>query len=589
MIKIDPTFLIIIAEVVAGLVAILGAVLFVFIKRRKADKQAFAELEKRLKINSAKRQEVLEEGIALSCGGGEDNDEVAAENKEMAKNWCDKENAFYNRLVAMYMQRDSTALKSLDKLLHEHTSSHLDAISTIRERFDGEQSELSEGLGQQLEILEQNGQKLASEVENLKGENQRLSEELEKAYAEIDQAMHEYSRMAVTGSAGSKKAAAKEPEPIEEPVVPVLEDEVESGSVADIDALAAELEGFGGDDVVESEMDQLSELEVDLQAELEPIETETMPEQVGDVDEGEALVDMSMLEDIVAEPESVEIPDEVIDEVEPEEVEIPDEVIDEVEPEEVEIPDEIIDEVEPEEIEIPDEVIDEVEPEEVEIPDEIIDEVEPEEIEIPDEIIDEVEPEEVEIPDEVINEVEPEEVEIPDEVIDEVEPEEIEIPDEVIDEVEPEEVEIPDEVIDEVEPEEVEIPDEVIDEVEPEEVELPDVVVDEEESLEDVVLHAMAEESAAQQAEAVVEEQNPSMVIDLAKDDEIILSAPQEVAAEPELESQSEIQSIDESGINEDDLLAQLAEIENDDEFGSLEGFGELPEAAEDEDKKPAS
>jgi len=546
MIKIDPTLLIILAEVVAGLVAILGTVLFVFIKRRKTDKQAFAELEKRIKTNSAKRQQVLEESIALSCGGEEDNDEVAAENKEIAKKWGDKESAFCNRLVAMYMQRDSTALKSLDKLLHEHTSSHLEAISTIRERFDGEKSALSEELGQQLERLEQNGQKLASEVENLKGENQRLSEELEKAYAEIDQAMHEYTRMAVTGSAGKTTAAAKEePEPIEEPVVPVLEDEVESNSVADIEgALAAELEGSGDDGsdaAVDSEMDQLSGLEVDLQAELESVAAEAMPEQAGelDVEEGEVLVDMSMLEDIVAEPESVEIPDEVIDEVEPEEVEIPDEVIDEVEPEEIEIPDEVIDEVEPEEIEIPDEVIDEVEPEEVEIPDEVIEEVEPEEVEIPDEVIDEVEPEEVEIPDEVIEEVEPEEVEIPDEVIDEVEPEEIEIPDVVVDEAEPEE-----------------------------------------ESLEDLVLHAMAEESAAQQAEAVVEEQSPAMVIDLAKDDEIILPAPPEVAVEPELEPLP--------GINEDDLLAQLAEIENDDEFGSLEGFGELPEP-DDEDKKPAS
>lgn len=474
MIKVDPTLLIIIAEVVVGLVVILAAVLFFFIKRRKADKQALADLNKHLKTDTDKRQKVLEESIAKSCGGGENNDEVATENEEMAKKWCDKENAFYSRLVTMYIQRDSTALKSLDKLLHEYTSSHLDAVAMVRERFDAERSELSEELGQRLEKLEQDGQTLASEVGALKDENQRLSTELEKANTEIDQAMDEYTRMAVTGSVSKTKAAAKEPEPIEEPVVSILEDEdeveveVESDAEVSVEDLVADIEaGLEGQSdaggVDEAGLEQVSELEMELQAEPVPVESGVEPEQSDefDNDEADTLVDMSILDEIDVEPVVAESPGEVIEDAVPEAVQSPDKTVEGVDSKELEMLADIVGEA-----------------------------------------------------------------------------------------------------------------------------------VSEEESLEDVVLHAMAEESAAQQTEAEVEvdvDEDPALVIDLAKDDEIVLPLmPEKTVAPPESELLSEEQSIDGGGINEDELLAQLAEIEGDDDFGSLDGFGELPEPNKDEDKKPA-
>ena len=531
MIKIDPFLLIIFAEVVVALVVILGVVTAIFIKRKNKDKQVLKALETRLKGDSSERQAVLEESIAISCGDDEDNEEAAAENKEIAKKLAEKEKAFYNNLVTMYTQRDSTALKSLDKLLHEYTSSHLESVSQMRERVDAESANISEELGQQMERLEQNGQTLASEVEKLKSENKNLSGELEKAHAEIDMAMQEYTRMAVSGSAGSKPTAAeKEPEPIKAPVEPVLEKENKTDSDADVDNLAAELEaGLGALD--EAESVDVTEPESELLAELD---------DELDNEDTDVLVDMSMLDDFGEESEGDESAEGVTEEVVPTEVEIPGEVVEAVKPEAVDIPEEEVEEVEPEAVDVPEEVVEEVEPEAVDVPEEVVEEVEPESVEIPGEVVEEVEAEAVEITDEVIEEIEPEAVDAP-----------------------------------------AEVADEVADEVAPEE-----------ESLEDLVLHAMAEESAAQQAEAeaAVDEESPAMVIDLAKDDDIVLSDPNEASDDLDklLEQAAEAKSVDDSGIDEDDLLAQLAEIENNDDFGSLDGFDGLPGSDEDEDKKPA-
>ncbi len=540
MIKIDPTLLIIIAEVVVGLVVILGAALLFFIKRRKADKQAVAELQARLKGNSGKRQEMFEEVLAKTGGDEEDSEEMLAEKKGTAKEWVDKENDFYNRLVEMYMQRNSSALKSLDKLMHEYTSSYLDVVSLMRERVDVEQTVLSDELAQQLARMEADGKKLISEIDSLKGENQRLSTELEKANAEIDQAMHEYSRMAVTGAANKKVATVSKTEPIKEAVAPVSGVETENDAEVVVDELAVEpeagLDTLAKADSEEPVSDPLSELEAELQTEMESVVPEMVAEQAAEQVEASAddeLVDMSMLDDFGVETTAVDNLDELIEAAESKTVEISDEVSEVAEPEAVEVPGEVIEVAEPEAVEVADEVT----------------------------------------------------------VV--AEPEAVEVPDEVIEVAEPEAVEVADEVIEVAEPEAVEVADEVIEVAEPEAVEIPEEIKPEEESLEDVVLHAMAEESAAQKAEAdaalEVDEENPAKVIDLAKDDDIVLSAFAENVDESDVDQMPETQAGDGSVIDEDYLLAQLAEIEDSDEFGSLEGFGEAAEPVEDEAKKPAS
>lgn len=191
MIQIDPTILIIMGEVILALIVVIGAALIYFLKLRKRDKQAVEVLQKRLEGNAEQRQEKLEELITQA---GADS-EAEGSSREVAQQLVDKENGFYNRLVEIYMQRNSTALKSLDKLLHDHTSSYLDLVSLMRNRAESQQAGLPDEMKEQLGRLEQDGQKLASEVEKLKEENQRLSRELEDAYSEIDRAMREYSQV----------------------------------------------------------------------------------------------------------------------------------------------------------------------------------------------------------------------------------------------------------------------------------------------------------------------------------------------------------------------------------------------------------
>ncbi len=480
MIKIDPFLLIIFAEVVVGLIVILGVITAVFIKRKNKDKALLKLLNERLKDDPDKRQSVLEESIAKSCGDDETNEVATAENKEIAKKMAETEGAFYSRLVTMYTQRDSNALKSLDKLLHEYTSSHLASVSQMRERIDAEQADISEELGTQMERLEQNGQALASEVEKLKNENKSLSGELEKAHAEVEMAMQEYARMAVKGSSGSQSTAVAVAVPLLIEKNVQTDVAIESRTAAELEADLGALDKTESDgDIIRSESGLVTELNTEIATDFES--TDEL-----DVEETDVLVDMSMLDDFGEESGGDESAEVVANELVSTDVEA-----------------------------------------------------------VAEEIV-EVELEAVDIPGEVIETVGPEVVKTPDEIVDEIEFGAIDIPDEVIDKIEPESVD--------------------------NSVKVAGTMTPEEESLEDLVLHAMAEENAAKQVESVVSETPGSMVIDLAKDDDIVLSDSNKISDEPGSILERALEAADNNGIDEDNLLAQLTEIENNDDSNALPG-----------------
>ena len=127
--------------------------------------------------------------------------------------------------------------------------------------------------------------------------------------------------------------------------------------------------------------------------------------------------------------------------------------------------------------------------------------------------------------------------------------------------------------------------------------------VNEEQSLEDLVLHAMAEESAAQK-EAEQKPIDPpegegsdaevkagrGPVIDLSKDDDIVLSnfddAADDILGDALSEAGDKSSQTDEDTFDEDELLSQLASIEDDDSFDGLDGFGEQPDKSSSDEKK---
>lgn len=188
MINIDPTILIIMGEAILALLVVVTGVIFVMLRARKRDRDAVAELQGRLKKNASKRQEWYENVLANSI---EDGDPDA--NRELAKSWVEKENRFYAQLVDMYMKRNTEALRGLDRLLHDYSSSYLELVSLMRTRIDEEQQSVPDDVREQLERLGQEGERLARIVQTLEGENQRLSTELDGANKEIDQALREYS------------------------------------------------------------------------------------------------------------------------------------------------------------------------------------------------------------------------------------------------------------------------------------------------------------------------------------------------------------------------------------------------------------
>lgn len=207
MISIDPTILIVMGEVIFALLVVIVIFLVRWGMSRKRDKEAVTVLEGRLSRNANTRQEWFTKMMA------EGKDDIDPAMKDMACGWVEKENKFYGRLIEMYMQRDSTAIRSLDKLLHEYSSSYLELVTNVRDQLDKEKAELSEEIKAQIEKMAGDGVKLAQEMELLHAENERLSNELAGAYAEIEQAMKEYS-MAFRpgGMSGSNTSVSSPPQ-----------------------------------------------------------------------------------------------------------------------------------------------------------------------------------------------------------------------------------------------------------------------------------------------------------------------------------------------------------------------------------------
>ena len=245
MISIDPTLLIIMGEVMIALVVAIVAILFVFVKGKRRDQAAVQALQGKINSNASNRQAMFEDLLANST---DENEEEVVARKEMAASWVNKENEFYGRLVDMYLKRNASALKGLDKLLHEYTSSYLDLVTLMRDRVESGQIELSEEATQRLEQMAEEGERLNGRVKSLEGENRVLNKELKDAYREIEQTMREYTKAfrpaaGVASDAGSMPgradtAAAGLPKKVS---ADLESDEVNDEDVAD---LAAALDGF---------------------------------------------------------------------------------------------------------------------------------------------------------------------------------------------------------------------------------------------------------------------------------------------------------------------------------------------------------
>lgn len=217
MISIDPTLIILMTEAMAVLVLIVIVLMVLMLKARRRDKAAMGELQGRLKKNAGLRHEWFESFLTEVCKYQGEGDTSA---DSMAKGWVQKENEFYSRVIDMYMQRNSSALRGLDKMMHEYTSSYLELVALIRNRADEEKASLSEEAKQKLAALTQ-------EMEALKADKEKITQELETAQKEINLAMREYVTAFRPTASASHATSTPSSEPAPQPAVapePVLTD-----------------------------------------------------------------------------------------------------------------------------------------------------------------------------------------------------------------------------------------------------------------------------------------------------------------------------------------------------------------------------
>lgn len=191
MIKIDPTVLFILGEVILALLVVMVGLIVFIVRGRKREKDSIVaaeELRGHIRSNTPERQEWFQQ-ILTECIVDSD----AEVNRELATGWVEKEVQFYTQLLNMYLKRDAVALRGFDRQLQGYTSAYHELIALIRTRIDEERDSIPDEIKQQLAQATQESERLAGAVLTLEQENQRLNSELLALNNEMDQVMREYS------------------------------------------------------------------------------------------------------------------------------------------------------------------------------------------------------------------------------------------------------------------------------------------------------------------------------------------------------------------------------------------------------------
>ncbi len=218
MISIDPSIMIVMGEMILVLVVAIGAFAYISLKSRRLNKQAVVELNERLKQNSGKRKEWFTTFLNDVCQneGEQSIDELAAE-------WVEEENQFYEKLINIYLSRNSKAMCGLDEILNEHTSSYLKFVSMMQDRMEGERAEFSADTKEKL--IE-----VTTELDVLRTEKEVLNQKLEEAYKDVDLALKEYTSAfrPASGGVGSEERAAELQTAVSPPQEPETEVTIEN-------------------------------------------------------------------------------------------------------------------------------------------------------------------------------------------------------------------------------------------------------------------------------------------------------------------------------------------------------------------------
>ncbi len=269
MIKIDPTVLFILAEVILALIVVMVGLIVFIVRGRKREKDsiiAAEELRGHIRSNTPERQEWFQQ-VLTECIVDSD----AEVNRELAAGWVEKEIQFYTQLLNMYLKRDAVALRGFDRQLQGYTSAYHELIALIRTRIDEERDSIPAEIKEQLAQTIQENERLAGVVLTLEQENQRLNRELSTANSEIDQATREYSVAFRPGSGMTGSALPAAPvaatvatvaitQMSEAVPAAVADDPLSEDMEPDLEELSAEILAESDDDWGGDELDSEAEI-----------------------------------------------------------------------------------------------------------------------------------------------------------------------------------------------------------------------------------------------------------------------------------------------------------------------------------------
>lgn len=215
MSNLQTAMFIIMGEVCLMLFALLGYIVYRYIRKHRSLMSALQHLNTTINNSNDYRISQLEEFLISTCHFSDEAAETAA------KTLTEKQQSFYNSLIEIYTSRDQNALMNLDSKTEEVISAYRDLVS------------------ESTKIIEQDAQtdfngktaRLTKTIDDLSKKNQDLTGKIDRLKEEMEITVNEYS------SAFQHKPEIK----IEKPAVddnnntPVVETTDEPANTSDTD------------------------------------------------------------------------------------------------------------------------------------------------------------------------------------------------------------------------------------------------------------------------------------------------------------------------------------------------------------------
>lgn len=289
------------------LLVLLGLALFIFIRGKRRDTAALAELVKTVKENEPEQLEALRKEFKEKY----QQDDANAE--ENAKKLLKIKKGFYKRFINIYMYKRSKEFSEFDQQLDELIMSYR-AMMPVDNSDDVAQqtsADTEDSAQTSAGALEEKTDNLSADVNELKKQNEALQNQLEETKNALDATINEYVSAYSGGAEEGKAKLEAEMEKLkEENKKGILEEEEEAETQQEGgDEDTSEISESDGQDADRPESGDSPDEEITLSADdgtdadqqaadTPSSELDEMTQAAGDVDDSEGVMALSdILED----------------------------------------------------------------------------------------------------------------------------------------------------------------------------------------------------------------------------------------------------------------------------------------------------